>query len=74
MSESDIEEDEDSDKTLEGIGSQLSIFERQFRKQLQNLNTKIESYHFSIQKEGEGITVDFALRTTIRMKQKDVEE
>jgi hypothetical protein len=70
MSKDDLDSEPDESDGLESVGNQLSIYERQLRRTLHDLDAKIDSYHFSIQKEGEGITVDLAIKTTIKLKHK----
>ena len=70
MSKDEMHPDPDEPDSLESVGNQLSTYERQLRRTLHDLDAKIDSYHFSIQKEGEGITVDLAIKTTIKLKHK----
>jgi hypothetical protein len=68
MPNSEIETEEPPEETLEGVGEQLGSYERQLRTLLQRLDAKVDSYRFSIEKGGDGIVVDLALRTTIKLK------
>jgi hypothetical protein len=69
--------DDDDDKmmsaNLEGVGDQISTYARQLKGYLENLDAKIDSYRFSIQKEDNGMTIELNLKTTIKPKRKSPE-
>lgn len=70
MSKDGLKPGSDESDGLESVGNQLSAYESQLRRTLHDLDAKIDSYHFSIEKAGEGITIDLAIRTTIKFKHK----
>lgn len=70
--EEQMEEDKTASTDLEGVGDQLTTYARQLKGYLENLDAKIDSYRFSIQKEDEGMTIELNLRTTIRPKRKAI--
>lgn len=74
MASSTSETEGDSDESLEVFGSQLSGYERQLRKHLKDLDAKIDSYRFSIEKDDDSLVIDLALKTTIRLKKKNGDE
>lgn len=80
MSEAAEEEIEDNEEegltestNLEGVGDQLSTYARQLKGYLENLDAKIDSYKFSIQKEEDGMTIELNLRTTIKPKRRTLD-
>ena len=73
MAESERLEPSDrrSDADLEGMGRQIRSYERQVREYLGNIDAEIDSYNFSLEKSGEGITIELGLRATLRPKHRE---
>ena len=75
MTKVELESDGGSNSdAIESMTTQLGSYGKQLTKQLQNLDAKIDAYHLTVQKEGNGVTIDFGLRTTIQLKQESREE
>lgn len=43
-------------------------YEHQIREYLDKLEATVDTYKFSVEKHGEGLTIDMALRATIQVK------
>lgn len=55
MSKEELDSETGEPDRPESIGSQLSTYERQLRGTLHNLDAKIGSYHFSIERKATGL-------------------
>jgi hypothetical protein len=59
-----------SGDNLEGMGGQIRSYERQLKEYLEKIDASVDSYNFSIEKAGDGITIELGLRATIRPKRR----
>lgn len=73
MPRSELETEHDQEDTLDAIGSQLGTYEKQLRGYLRSLDAKVDSYHFTVEKHDGGMTIDVAIRTTIKPKKNEGE-
>ena len=53
---------------LDDVRKQLLAYENQIKEYLSKVNANMDSYKFSVEKHGEGIVVDIAMRATIQPK------
>ena len=53
---------------LDDVRKQLLAYENQIKEYLNKVDANVDSYKFSVEKHGEGITVDIAMRATIQPK------
>jgi hypothetical protein len=56
--------------SLDNVRNQLLSYEHQIKEYLDKLEATVDTYKFSVEKHGEGLTVDIALRATVRPKAK----
>jgi len=56
--------------TLEQMRHQLSEYEHHIREYLRNLDATVDTYKFSVEKNGDAFTFDVAIRATVRPKHK----
>jgi len=54
--------------SLDGVKSQIETYGTQIREYLNSHQATIDAYKVSVEKDGEGFTVDFALRAKIHPK------
>lgn len=65
---SKAEKNEESQMSMEGVKQQLLSYEHQIRGYLDKLEATVDTYKFSVEKHGEGLTFDMALKATIHVK------
>ena len=53
---------------LDEVRKQLLAYQNQIKEYLGKVNANIDSYKLSVEKHGDGITVDIAMRATIQSK------
>jgi hypothetical protein len=66
MSKSD--KNEGAHVSVDGVKNQLLSYEQQIREYLDRLEATVDTYKFSVEKHGEGLTLDMALKATIHVK------
>jgi len=54
--------------SLDNVRNQISSYEHQIREYLDKLDATVEAYKFSVEKHGDGLTIDISLRATIHSK------
>jgi len=50
------------------IQARLATYRREIREYLNSLEANVESYKFSVEKEGEGVVIDVAIRAAVHPK------
>ena len=53
---------------MENVKNQLMSYEHQIREYLDKLEATVDTYKFSVEKHGEGLTIDMALKATVHVK------
>jgi hypothetical protein len=54
--------------SIDNVRTQISSYERQIREYLDKLDATVDAYKFSVEKHGDGLTIDISLRATIQSK------
>lgn len=54
--------------SVDSVRHQLLSYEHQMKEYLDKLEATVDTYKFSVEKHGEGLTIDVALRATIHVK------
>jgi hypothetical protein len=54
--------------SVDEVKHQLISYEHQIKEYLDKLEATVDTYKFSVEKHGEGLTIDMALRATIHVK------
>jgi hypothetical protein len=54
--------------SLDNVRNQISSYEHQIREYLDKLDATVDAYKFSVEKHGDGLTIDISLRATIQSK------
>ena len=54
--------------SMDNVRNQISSYEHQIREYLDKLDATVDTYKFSVEKHGDGLTVDISLRATIQSK------
>jgi hypothetical protein len=62
------EKKEEGHMSVDEVKHQLMSYEHQIREYLDKLEATVDTYKFSVEKHGEGLTIDMALRATIHVK------
>jgi hypothetical protein len=62
------EKNEEGHITVDSVKHQLLSYENQIREYLDRLEATVDTYKFSVEKHGEGLTLDMALKATIHVK------
>jgi hypothetical protein len=57
-----------SEVSLENVRHQLMSYERQLKELLDKLEATVETYKFSVEKQGEGLILDMALKASVHVK------
>lgn len=57
-------------RSLENVRTQILAYEHQIKDYLDHLNANVEYYKFSVEKHGEGVTVEVSFKATIEPKSK----
>jgi hypothetical protein len=55
-------------QNLDNMRQQLLAYENQIKEYLDKVNANIDSYKFSVEKDGDGIMIDVAMRASIQPK------
>ncbi|HZW84792.1 MAG TPA: hypothetical protein VFE91_02680 [Nitrososphaerales archaeon] len=58
----------DGHASLEGVRNQLLDYETQIKEYLDNLEAKVDTYKFSVEKQPDGLSIDLALKATVHVK------
>jgi len=53
---------------VDNVKHQLMSYEHEIREYLDKLEATVDTYKFSVEKHGEGLSIDMALRATIHVK------
>ena len=53
---------------MDNVRNQISSYEHQIREYLDKLDATVDAYKFSVEKHGDGLTIDISLRATIQSK------
>ncbi|HME19329.1 MAG TPA: hypothetical protein VKF15_06325 [Nitrososphaerales archaeon] len=61
------EKNEEGHISVDNVKDQLMSFEHQIKQYLERLEATVDTYKFSVEKQGEGLTIDMALRATIHV-------
>jgi hypothetical protein len=54
--------------SLDNVRHQLMSYERQLKELLDKLEATVDTYKFSVEKQGDGLTLDMALKATVHVK------
>jgi len=54
--------------SLDDVRHQLVSYEHQLKALLDSLEATVESYKFSVEKQGEGLILDMALKASVHVK------
>ncbi|MGD0395369.1 MAG: hypothetical protein ABSB26_00475 [Nitrososphaerales archaeon] len=54
--------------SLDDVRDRISSYEHQIREYLDKLDATVDAYKFSVEKHGDGLTIDISLRATIQSK------
>jgi hypothetical protein len=68
VSESLHENSEKLNESLDGVKKQLLSYSTQIQEYLGKVDASIDGYKFSIEKQGDGLTIDIAFRATVHPK------
>jgi len=61
--------EKDGDRvSLDNVRNQISSYEHEIREYLDKLDATVEAYKFSVEKHGDGLTIDMSLKATIHSK------
>jgi hypothetical protein len=55
-------------RSLEEVRERILSYENEIKDYLDNLNANVEYYKFSVEKHGDGVTVEVSVKATIRPK------
>jgi hypothetical protein len=58
---------------LEAMGRQIRSYERQVREYLAKIDANVDTYNFSVEKNGDALTIEVGLRATIRARGRNSE-
>jgi hypothetical protein len=56
------------DQSLDSVKNQIETYGSQIKEYLSNHQATIDAYRVSVEKEGEGFAIDFALKATFQPK------
>ena len=73
MSHRDKREKDGKDlgENLEDVRHQLLVYENQIKDYLENIEAHVDGYKFSIEKQGDALVIDIALKAKIQLKSSD---
>ncbi|MDA4128994.1 MAG: hypothetical protein OK422_06035 [Thaumarchaeota archaeon] len=54
--------------SLDSVRNQILTYEHQIKEYLDKLEAKVDTYKFSVERHGEGLTIDIAFRATVHAK------
>jgi hypothetical protein len=54
--------------SLDSVRNQVLSYEHQIKEYLNKLDATVDTYKFSVEKHGDGLTVDISLKATIHSK------
>jgi len=54
--------------SMDDVRNQISSYEHQIREYLHKLDATVDAYKFSVEKHGDGLTIDISLKATIHSK------
>jgi hypothetical protein len=54
--------------SMDNVRNQISSYEHQIREYLDKLDATVETYKFSVEKQGDGLIMDISLRATLHSK------
>ena len=55
-------------RSLENVRERILAYESEIKQYLEHLNANVEYYKFSVEKHGDGVTVEVSVKATIREK------
>ena len=62
------EKNEEVHISVDNVKHQLMSYEHEIRKYLDKLEATVDTYKFSVEKHGDDLTIDMALKATIHVK------
>jgi hypothetical protein len=62
------EEGKNLGENLEGVKRQLLAYENQIKDYLDNIEAHVEGYKFSIERQGDALVIDIALKAKIQLE------
>ena len=54
--------------SLDNVRHQLMSYEQQLKELLDKLEATVDTYKFSVEKQGEGLILDMALKASVHVK------
>lgn len=57
---------------LDNVRERILAYEREIKNYLDHLDANVEYYKFSVEKHGDGVTVEVSVKATIRPKPKEL--
>ncbi len=55
-------------RSLDAVRERILAYEHEIKQYLDHLNANVEYYKFSVEKHGDGLTVEVSVKATIRPK------
>jgi len=55
-------------ESLEDVRHQLGAYEDQIKQYLENIEAHVDGYKFSVEKQGDTLVIDMALKAKIQLK------
>ena len=56
--------------SVQEVRTRITAYENQIRQYLDSLEANVEGYKFTVEKQGDGLVIDVAVRATIHPKNK----
>ncbi len=54
--------------SIDSVRERILAFEHEIKQYLDHLNANVEYYKFSVEKQGEGLTVEASVKATVRQR------
>ncbi len=54
--------------SIDSVRERVLAFEHEIKQYLDHLNANVEYYKFSVEKQGEGLTVEASVKATVRQR------
>jgi hypothetical protein len=54
--------------SLDGVRNEILGYEHQIKEYLDSLEAKVDNYKFSVERHGDGLTIDIAFKATVNAK------
>ena len=60
-------------RSLENVRERILAYENEIKEYLDHLDANVEYYKFSVEKHGDGVTVEVSVKATVRPKSKETQ-